>query len=158
VKRRHIVAASLAGAGAFLVDAWPTLVVGYAAASGSVGGVDEDGVLAVGLLISAIVGVMVGLIMQRGLERADQSPQLGRLDIWGAYAFGLGLHTLLLVTVKPAATFALLLTDEGNSLADRQWLIYFVWLITHAVAAGAGVGAGRALLGARLMPLESSER
>lgn len=158
MRSRHRLAAALAGLAAFVVDAWPALVVGYAAASGSVGGVDEDGVLAVGLVFSAVVGAMVGLIMQRGLERADQSPQLGRLDIWGAYALGLGVHTLLLVTLKPAATFTLLLTDEGNSLADRQWLIHLVWLVSHAVAAGAGVGAGRALLGSRLMPLESSEQ
>lgn len=153
-RRRHLLGAVLAGVGAFVVDAWPAFLVWYAAASGSVGDVDRDDLLVVGVVFSALLAVIVALVMQRGLERADRSPQLGRLDIWGAYALGLGIHSLLLVTLKTAATFTLLLTDEDQSLADRQWLIYLVWLVTHATAAAAGVAAGRALLGRYLMPAD----
>jgi hypothetical protein len=150
--RRHLVAATLAGVGAFVVDAWPALVVWYTANSGSIGQVDEDKLASIGLVFSLLFGVLVAWVMWYGLERSDRSPQLGRLDIWGAYALGLGVHTLVLVTLKPAATFTLLFTDEGDSLAGRQWRIYFIWLGTHAVAAGSGVAAGRALLGRYLMP------
>ena len=143
--------AVLAGIGVFLVDIWPVLLVWRAGASGSVGDLSEVRFLGVGLVFAVLLGVGAGWLMVRALRRAVISPDVGRLDPWGAYALGVGVFNLALTAV-PAVMYALFLVDENQSLRSREWLVMLMWVGGQTLAVALAVGAARALLGRDLRP------
>ena len=83
----------------FLVDVWPLLLIWRAGASGSVGDLSEVRFLGVGIAYSIGLAVFCGWLMSVALRRAEWSPELGRLDPWGAYAVGIGVYNLALTAV-----------------------------------------------------------
>ena len=146
---------ALAGVGVFLADVWPLLLIWWAGASGSVGDLSEIDLIGLGLLYAGAVAATAGWLMVIALRRAANSAQLGRLDPWGAYAFGVGIYNLALTAV-PGLIYGLLLIDENRSLRDRAWLVDLLWVGGHLVAAAVSVIAARWLLGSRLEPLPST--
>ena len=140
---------ALAGAGVFLADIWVVLLIWWAGASGSVGDLSELDLVGPGLLTAVVIAVACGWLMTVALRRAACSPGLGRLDPWGAYALGLGTYNLLLTAV-PGIIYALLLTDENQSLRSRMWAVDLLWAGGHLAAAALSVLAARALLGREL--------
>jgi len=147
--RTRVVHGVLAAVGVFLVDMWPLLLIWRAGASGSVGDLSEVRFLGVGVAYSIALAAFCGWLMTVALQRAEWSPGLGRLDPWGAYAVGIGVYNLALTAV-PAIMYALLLSDENQSLRDRSWLVYTLWVGGHVGAATIGVLAARGFLGRRL--------
>jgi hypothetical protein len=139
-----------AGIGAFLVDVWPVLLIWRAGTSGSVGDLSEVRLLGVGVAYAAGLAVLVGWTMTVALRRAEHSPQLGRLDPWGAYAVGIGVYNLALTAV-PALMYALLLSEENSSLRDRAWLVYLLLFGGRVGAAVVAFLAARGFLGRRLV-------
>ena len=144
----------VAGVGVFLVEVWPLLLIWRAGASGSVGDLSEVRLLGVGFAYSIGLAVLSGRLMAVALRRAERSPELGRLDPWGAYALGVGAYNLALTAV-PALIYWLLLTDENASLRDRSWLVYLLWVGGHVGAAFVALLAARGFLGRRLAPSPS---
>ena len=149
-RRVRVVHGVLAGLGVFAVDTWPLWLIRRAGASGSVGDLSGVRLLWVGLAYSLVLAVVAGKMMVVALRRAERSPELGRLDPWGAYAVGIGVYNLALTAV-PAIVYALLLADENQSLRDRFWLIATLWVVGHVGAALVAVVAARGLLGRRLV-------
>lgn len=150
-RRSRRLQAVLAGIGVFLVDIWPVLLVWRAGASGSVGDLSEIRFLGVGLVFAVLLGVGAGWLMVRALRRAAVSPDVGRLDPWGAYALGVGVFNLALTAV-PALMYALFLADENQSLRSREWLVVMLWVGGQTLTVALAVGAARALLGRNLQP------
>lgn len=151
--RRRLVHGVLAGIGVFVVDVWPLLLIWRAGASGSVGDLSEIRLLGVGAVYSVGLAMVVGRLMVVALLRAERSPQLGRLDPWGAYAIGIGVYNVALTAV-PAIMYALLLSEENASLRDRSWLVYLLWVCGHVAAAVVALLAARGFLGRRLVPAQ----
>lgn len=135
-----------AGLGVFLVEVWPVALIWWAGTSGSVGDLSEVRFAGISLAWFVLVAAAAGWLTTRALRRAASSPHLARWDPWGAYALGLGVYTLALTAV-PAIMYAVLLTDENESLRSREWLVMVLWIGGHLLAALAGAAAGRALLG-----------
>jgi len=152
--RRRLAHAFVAGLGIFLVELWPLLLIWRAGASGSVGDLSEVRFLGVGFAYAIGLAVLTGRLMAMALHRAERSPELGRLDPWGAYALGIGVYNLALTAV-PALMYGLLLTDENASLRDRSWLVYLLWVGLHVGAAIVALLAARGFLGRRLAPSPS---
>jgi len=152
--RRRLAHAVVAGLGVFLVDLWPLLLIWRAGASGSVGDLSEVRFLGVGFAYAIGLAVLTGRLMAAALRRAERSPELGRLDPWGAYALGVGVYNLALTAV-PALIYLLLLTDENQSLRARSWLLYLLWVGGHVGAAVVALLAARGFLGRRLAPSSS---
>lgn len=155
--RTRVVHGVLAGLGVFLVDVWPLLLIWRAGASGSVGDLSEARFLGVGIAYSVALAAFCGWLITVALRRAEWSPELGRLDPWGAYAVGIGVYNLALTAV-PAIMYGLLLTDENMSLRDRSWLVYTLWVTGHIGAAIVAVLAARGFLGRRLQPAAPNHR
>lgn len=149
--RARMVHGVSAAGGILLVEVWPLLLIWRAGASGSVGDLSEVRFLGVGLAYALTVAALGGWAMTVALRRAEWSPRLGRLDPWGAYAVGIGVYNLALTAV-PAIMYALLLSDENESLRDRAWLVYVLWIVGHVGAGIVAVVAARAFLGRRLLP------
>jgi len=152
-RRRHVHAV-VAGLGAFFVELWPLLLIWRAGASGSVGDLSEVRFLGLAFAYAIGLAVLSGRLMATALCRAERSPELGRLDPWGAYALGVGVYNLALTAV-PALIYLLLLTDENASLRDRSWLLYLLWVGGHVGAAVVALLAARRFLGSRLAPSPS---
>jgi len=148
--RIRLVHAIAAGLGVLFVDVWPLLLIWRAGASGSVGDLSEVRFLGVGFAYSIGLAALCGRLMAVALRRAERSPELGRLDPWGAYALAIGVYNLALTAV-PALIYALLLTDENASLRNRSWLVYLLWVGAHVAAAVVAVLAARGFLGRRLV-------
>lgn len=148
--RVRVVHGVLAAIGVLFVDVWPLLLIWRAGASGSVGDLSEVRFLGVGFAYSLGLAAFSGWLMTIALRRAEWSPRLGRLDPWGAYAVGLGVYNLALTAV-PAIMYALLLSDENESLRDRAWLVYGLWVVGHVGAAIVAMVAARGFLGRRLL-------
>ena len=55
--------------------------------------------LGVGFGYSIGVAALSGRLMAVALRRAERSPELGRLDPWGADALGIGVYNLALTAV-----------------------------------------------------------
>jgi hypothetical protein len=144
--RAHRIQGVVAGAGAFLVEVWPVLLIWRAGSSGSVGDLREVRFLGVGILYALLVAVLVAALMTRALDRAAESPHLGSLDPWGAWAAGIGVYNLALLAL-PAVMYALLLSDENASLRERSWLVYGLWIAGHLAAGIAGLLTARVALG-----------
>ena len=87
--------------------------------------------------------------MTVALRRAEHSPQMGRLDPWGAYAVGIGVYNLALTAV-PAIMYALLLSEENALLRDRAWLVCLLLFGGRVGAAVVAFLAARGFLGQRL--------
>ena len=155
--RARAVHGVIAAVGVFLVDVWPLLLIWRAGASGSVGDLSEVRFLGVGLAYSVALAASCGWLMTVALRRAESSPQLGRLDPWGAYAVGIGVYNLALTAV-PAVMYALLLSDENRSLHERSWLVYLLWIVGHVGAAVVALLAARGFLGRRLEPAPQDDR
>jgi hypothetical protein len=134
-----------AGLGVLFVELWPVLLIWRAGASGSVGDLSEVRFLWVGVVYALALAVWVARLMERVLLRATEMPSLGRYDPWGAYALGLGVYNLALTAI-PGLLWALLLTDENQSLRSREWLLWVIWIGGKLVAAMLALAAGRALL------------
>lgn len=149
--RARLVHGVLAGLGVFAVDTWPVWLIWRAGASGSVGDLSGVRFLWVGVAYSIVLAVVAGRMMTVALRRAEKSPDLGRLDPWGAYAVGIGVYNLALTAV-PAIMYALLLADENQSLRNRFWLIAVLWVAGHVGAALVAALAARGLLGRGLVP------
>ena len=148
--RVRLVHAIAAGLGVLLVDVWPLLLIWRAGASGSVGDLSEVRFLGVGVAYSIGLAALCGWLMAVALRRAERSPELGRLDPWGAYALAIGVYNLALTAV-PALIYGLLLTDENASLRNRSWLVYLLWVGGHVAAAIVAVLTARGFLGRRLV-------
>jgi hypothetical protein len=144
-RRSRILQGVAAGIGVFVVDMWPVFLIWWAGASGSVGDLSEVRFLGVSALYAVGLAVLSGWLMTGALERARASPQLARLDPWGAYALGIGVYELALTAV-PAIMYGVLLVDENQSLRSREWLVYLLWIGGHLAAALIGFMAARALL------------
>ena len=140
----------LAAIGVLFIDMWPLLLIWRAGASGSVGDLSEVRFVGVGITYSLALAAFAGWSMTVALRRAAWSPRLGRFDPWGAYAVGLGVYNLALTAV-PAIMYALLLSDENESLRDRAWLVYVLWVVGHVGAAIVALLAARGFLGRRLL-------
>ena len=141
----HLVAGTLAGAGVFLVETWPLALIWWAGESGAVGDFSQLRFLGVSLLFSIAVAVAAGWSMTVALRWAAATPDVGRLDPWGAYALAIGVYHLALTAV-PALLYVLLLTDEDASLRSREWLAATLWIGGSAAAVGLSFLAGRWLL------------
>lgn len=142
----HRVQVVAAGAGVVLVDSWPVLLIWRAGASGSVGDLSEVSLLGVGLGVSIALGVLAAWLMHAALGRSARSPRLAPGDVWGVYALAVGVYTLAL-TLASGLMYALLLTDENQSLRSRFWLIVALWVAGRAAAVLVSVGSAAALLG-----------
>jgi hypothetical protein len=149
-QRVRLAHAIVAGLGVFLVDVWPLLLIWRAGASGSVGDLSEVRFVGVGFVYSLGLAVLSGRWMAVALRRAERSPELGRLDPWGAYALAIGVYNLALTAV-PALIYGLLLTDENASLRNRSWLVYLLWVGGHVGAAVVAALTARGFLGRRLV-------
>ncbi|MDY7103840.1 MAG: hypothetical protein S0880_21865 [Actinomycetota bacterium] len=139
-----------AAVGVALVGLWPVLLISRAGASGSVGDLSEVRFGGLGVAYQLVLAVLAGWVMAGALRRSAISPELGRLDPWGAYALGLGVYSLV-ATLVPAAILGWVLVDENASIRDRGWLVYLLWFGGHLAAALAAFGSARALLGRRLV-------
>lgn len=146
MRRPHVVQGVVAGLGIVVIELWPVILIWRAGASGSVGDLSELNFLWFGLTYSVVFAVGAGFLMGRALTRAAASSRLGRFDPWGAYALGVGVHTLAL-TALPALMLGILLADENQSIRGRVWLVQLIWIAGHLVAATIAVLAARALLG-----------
>jgi hypothetical protein len=143
---RRAVHGVLAGIGMFLIDVWPLLLIWQAGASGSLGDLSELQFLGIGLIYSVGLAVIAGRMMSAALQQVDGSPELGRLDPWGAYATGIGVYNLA-VTAAMGIMLVLLPYSEDQSFQDRFWLIVLLWIVGHVAAAAVAIAAARALLG-----------
>ena len=142
----HRLQVAAAGAGVVLVDSWPVLLIWRAGASGSVGDLSEVSLLGVGLAVSVALGVLAAWLVLSALGRAARSSRLVSADVWGAYALAIGVYTLAL-TLASGLMYALLLTDENQSLRSRFWLIVALWVAGRVGAVLLGIGSAAALLG-----------
>ena len=142
---------ALAGVGVLLATMWPILAIWWAGASGSLGDLSQIQTVAPGFAYGLILAALAAGLMSRALRWVDGHPSRVPGDAWGAYALALGVYSLAL-TLVPIPLYLLLLGDEGQSLADRFWLIATMWVGGNLLATAAGVGAGRRLLVGRRKP------
>lgn len=141
----HLLAGVLAGIGVFLVETWPLALIWWAGESGTVGDFSQLRFLGVSLLVSIVVAAAAGWSMIVALRWAGTTPDVGRLDPWGAYATAIGVYSLALTAV-PAILYLLLLTDEDKTLRSREWLAAALWIGGSAAAVVVSFLAGRWLL------------
>ena len=137
--------AVLGGLGAFLVTAWPPLLVAWSAASGALGDVPAGWVLVVGGACAVLIGAVAGVAVARGLAIAEPSRDRSVAEVWGGYVLGMGVYVVVL-TAMPFVVHMLFLAEEGQPLADRFWLTAVLWVVSHLIAAAAGLLAGTALV------------